>query len=52
MRKAWALVVVLALGIAPAAQERAKVLDRDTFMDMETVSATSIAGRPPGGLRP
>ena len=43
MRKAWALVIVLALGIAPAAQEKAKVLDRDTFMDMETVSATSIS---------
>jgi dipeptidyl aminopeptidase/acylaminoacyl peptidase len=37
------LVFVLALGIAPSAQEKPKGLDRDTFMDMESVSATNIS---------
>jgi dipeptidyl aminopeptidase/acylaminoacyl peptidase len=37
-----ALIVALAIG-APGAQSQGKFLDRDTFMDMESVSATSIS---------
>ena len=43
MRKAWALLVVLALGTALSAQDKPKVLDRDTFMDMESVAGTNIS---------
>jgi dipeptidyl aminopeptidase/acylaminoacyl peptidase len=43
MRKTLVLIVALALGGVTAAQEKAKVLDRDTFMDMEAVAATNIS---------
>ena len=43
MKKAWALLVVLALGTALSAQDKPKVLDRDTFMDMESVAGTNIS---------
>ena len=46
MRKACALAIVLVLGTGVSAQDKvtaAKGLDRDTFMDMESVSGTNIS---------
>ena len=44
MKRALLVVALCALVVpAPRGQEKAKVLDRDTFMDMESVSATSIS---------
>jgi dipeptidyl aminopeptidase/acylaminoacyl peptidase len=38
-----ALLLVIPLAATPVAQDKAKVLDRDTFMDMEGVSGTNIS---------
>src|SRR6266545_787117 len=44
MRRTLLIAVTLAFVAAgPSAQEKSKLLDRDTFMDMEAVSATSIS---------
>ena len=44
MRRTLLVAVVLALVAAgTSAQEKPRLLDRDTFMDMEAVSATSIS---------
>ena len=44
MKRALLVVALCALVVpAPRGQEKPRVLDRDTFMDMESVSATSIS---------
>ena len=44
MKKALLVVILLAAGAAaPFGQGKPRLLDRDTFMDMESVSATSIS---------
>ena len=43
MRRTFVTAVVLALSVTVSGQEKIKGLDRDTFMEMESVSATRIS---------